>query len=130
MLALSQSTMTLNQALRQIAELKNELHTLRRIVDSQSIFPTALKLTEFENIVLRTLTLRGFATHEMLLGALYWNRAKGCAPKSRRRVLWVTVCSLREKVKPLRVYIQTRRSLGYQIGEADQNKLRELLGRK
>lgn len=137
MLALSRNPMTLSQALDEIADLKKEVLRLRerlsvtvaKSFQPESAFPLYMKLSKSESIVLLVLMNRRFAPHEMLIDSLYGTRSDG-GPECAIQVIRLTVMRLRKKIRRFGIEVQSRFGIGYEISEADQNKLRELLGRK
>jgi DNA-binding response OmpR family regulator len=120
--------MTLEQALACIAELEETIRQLKSERGDEIFFINELPVSKHGLTLLRLFLSRRIVTRQLMLEAMYEDRASG-GPDFAEKVIHTVVYRLRKKLSPFDISLKTIRSVGYEIGEADQAKLRALVKR-
>lgn len=118
--------MTLEQAKDQIAELEERIRQLIDERGDNERFSAGLALPKRLSMLAGMFTKRRLVTHEQIINCFYG----GCfdsEPRKPEDVIAVTVAHLRRKLSDYEIKIRSRYTIGYEISEADQTKLRALV---
>lgn len=118
--------MTLEQALIRIAELNEEVRTLKAALGIGARFPSIFQFTKREQALLGVLATRRVMTRDMMILAVYGDCVDG-GPLTIKNTLNVNMVVLRKKLKRFDISVKTLSGVGYEIDETAQKLLQEIM---
>ncbi len=118
--------MTLEGALSRIGELEEQVRIYKAALGLGYRFPSIFQFTRREQVLLGILAARRVMTHDMMILGVYGECVDG-GPDDVRNVLQVGMVILRKKLKRFGIEVRSMRQIGYEISEAHQKLLREIM---